>query len=264
MTTRTQPSLNFVTSVGENVISTFQYVKNFILILGVFLLSVPSILTPRHKITRQLFFKEFFKIGPGNLLLVATLSVLLGGGLTIISIVQFKNYGFHLYAVSAITIMLTRQVCPVLVAIVLLFNAGIKYTIKPYMSHADNKRELIEYYFVPLILVLGLVTPLLYTYAAAISISSGYLVSTYILGISPVNYADKVFATIDHANVTASLLKTLTFGVMIGLVTCHNNIKTLAKEYKPRQAVKYTLWQSIFLILLSNAVVEYMLIHTHL
>lgn len=252
--------LNAVTVLGEKLIGYFESSIKLISFSSLCVWRTPTLLLPSNSQARKQLFNKLFKFGPSNLRGITVLSLLVGAILSIFAITQFQAFGLHDNASSVVAILVSRQVCPILVAILLLVKSGVSNTAELRRADPQMKKQVIDMVIVPEVLALTVAAPLLLVYSIAISLWSSYFVGTYFFGLSAIMYIQKIFAAIERIDLVTAIIKTVSYGALIGFISAYYGLRIAENKIELSKAITSTLTRSIFAILIANIIIEYSLV----
>jgi len=249
-----------VTRLGETIIRTIESAIELISFSSLCVWRTPRLLLPSNSQARKQLFNHLFNYGPCNLRAITVLSLLFGAILSIFAITQFQVFGLHDNASSVVAILVSRQVCPLMVAILLLVKSGVTNTAELRRADPQIKRQTIDNEIVPEILALTVVAPLLLVYAITICLWSSYFVGTYFFKLSAIMYIQKSIAAVDKIDLIAASIKVISYGALIGFISAYYGFRIAENKMELSSAIISTLTRSIFAILIANIIIEYSLV----
>ena len=213
----------------------FQFVLDFFTELGslarFFKSAVVAIATPpyRKSITRR----QMDTLGVGALPIVCMTGLFTGLVLALQSIVELRNIGATSYIGRAIGTTVIRELGPVLTALMLAARSGsaiaaelasmsINEQIDALRAEgSDPIKKLVE----PRLLACAFMTPVLTMLCGMIAFAGGWIVAVHDIKITSYFYWDCVFEVLTPAFVWGGLIKALTFGILIGTISCYSGMR---------------------------------------
>ena len=140
----------------------------------------------------------------------------------------------EIYIASLVALSMTRELGPVLTALVVAARVGASITaeigtmkvteqIDALESMATNP---IKYLVVPRFLALAIMLPLLTIYADFVGMVGGLLVGVTKLHLDPYLYIKTTFDNLAFKDVFTGLLKSLVFAFIITIVACYQGMRT--------------------------------------
>ncbi len=193
---------------------------------------VMSAFLPPYK--RSITRRQMDAIGVGSLPIVALTGIFMGLVLAMQGIVELRNIGATSYIGRAIGTTVIRELGPVLSAMMVAARAGsaiaaelasmaIGEQIDALRAEgSDPIKKLVE----PRLVACTLAMPLLTMICDFVAFVGGWIIAVQIVQVSSFFYWDSVFEVLTPAFVWGGVLKSLTFGFVIGIVSCYCGIHT--------------------------------------
>ena len=191
-----------------------------------------SIFTPPYK--RTITRSQMDEIGVGSLPIVALTGLFMGLVSALQSIVELRSIGATSYIGRPLGTTIVRELGPVLSSMMVAARAGsaiaaelasmsINEQIDALRAEgSDPIKKLVE----PRLVACTLMTPLLTTLCDAIAFLGGWVIATQIVQVTSYFYWDSVLEVLTPAFIWGGLIKSLTFGFVIGVVACYSGMKT--------------------------------------
>jgi phospholipid/cholesterol/gamma-HCH transport system permease protein len=110
----------------------------------------------------------------------------------------------------------------------------------------------IQYLVVPRFLSLAIMLPLLTLYADILGIFGGWLICVYKLGISSTMYLRLSFDSLVYKDLTTGLIKTVSFGMIIALVSCFHGFNVKGGAEGVGDATRRAVVTSFILIITTD------------
>ncbi len=194
--------------------------------------------------------------------IIALLGFLIGLILAFQAIVQLSRFGVEGYVVNLVGTVLVTELSPLVTAVVLSGRTGSSFAAELSMMNAAEEVDAMvtlgfdtgRFLLVPKLLAMILILPGLTIIADACGIIGGGAVICSMLNVSAEEYVSKSFEIIEVVDLSQGLVKSVIFGIIIAMIGC---MKGLNAERNPQgigRATTSTVVTSIFLIVLSDAV----------
>lgn len=179
--------------------------------------------------------RQIYDIGVKSLSLTNLIAIFTGMVLALQFIVGLKRFGLQLYAGQVVGIAITRELGPVLTALMVAARVGsgiaaeigsmnVSEQILAIRAMGGNP---IAKLVVPRVLVTTLVTPILTIVAIAVGIFGGMIVSILEAGITARFYIDQIKRTVEVYDFMSGVGKTVFFGFFIGCIACYQGLGKL-------------------------------------
>jgi phospholipid/cholesterol/gamma-HCH transport system permease protein len=194
--------------------------------------AVLSAFSPPYK--RSITRRQMDEIGVGSLPIVTLTGLFMGLVLGLQSIVELRSVGATSYIGRPIGTTVIRELGPVLSSMMVAARSGsaiaaelasmvIGEQIDALRAEgSDPVKKLVE----PRLVACTLMTPVLTMICDLIAFIGGWMVATQVVQISSFFYWDSVLEVLTPAFVWGGLVKSLTFGFIIGVVACYAGMKT--------------------------------------
>ena len=189
---------------------------------------VTCLMTPPIRVRRLL--DEAFGVGVLSLLIVCLSGGVVGGVMALQGHVTLSRFGATGALGTLVSLTLIRELGPVLTALLVTGRAGsaIAAEIGAMVStqQLDGLRMMsvdpVHFVAAPKALAMVLVMPLLNALFIVCGLAGGYLVGVQLLGVDGGAYISSIEQTVTFADdVLGSLLKSLVFGILVGLVATY-------------------------------------------
>lgn len=218
---------NIVSYSGSIVFQFIRYVGELSLLLG---RTMYHIFTPPFKAYRIL--SQAKRVGPGSFLIAALVAFFIGMIMALQMAYQMIAMSAEIYIPSVVAVSLTRELVPVLTALIVAGRVGAGITaeigsmkvteqVDALVAFAVNP---VKYLVVPRFLGLVIMLPVLTVFADIIGIMGGFVICVYKLYISPTLYFSMVAEALTAKDIITGLIKTIFFGATIALVGCHQGL----------------------------------------
>ncbi len=228
---------------------------------GLFLLFVNTLyLSLTTKWRRRHIMGQMVKIGVTSLPLVFLTALFTGMVLALQSAYQLKNFNALSYTAGLVSLSITRELGPVLTAMVVGGRVGAAITaeigtmkvteqIDALVSLGTNP---VKYLAVPRLIAALFMLPLLTVYADFIGILGGYIVAVVKLGISSSLYIRDSFDVLVLKDVITGLIKSVAFGIIIAVVGCYQGFETKGGAEGVGRATTVSVVEALILIIASD------------
>jgi len=183
---------------------------------------------------RRQLSEQLYKIGVSSLPIVFLTAMFTGMVLALQSAYQMQRISAEMYIPSLVALSMTRELGPVLTALVVAGRVGASITAEIGTMRVTEQIDALEtlatnpikYLVVPRFLALLLMLPLLTIYADFIGMFGGYLVGVFKLHLSPSMYLNMTTTPLTLKDVYTGLLKSGVFAMIIATVGCYEGFRT--------------------------------------
>ncbi len=219
---------------GGIVFRFFRYLGEITLLLGQ---TIYLIFVPPFKGSRVLIQAK--RVGPGSFLISALVAFFIGMIMALQMAYQMTKLSAEIYIPNVIAVSLTRELAPVLTALIVAGRIGAGITAELGSMTVTEQVEALQafavnpvkYLVVPRFLALVLMLPVLTIFADLVGLVGGFIICVFKLSISPPLYFTMVVESLELKDIFTGLFKTIFFGAIIALVGCHQglNVKSGAE-----------------------------------
>jgi phospholipid/cholesterol/gamma-HCH transport system permease protein len=186
---------------------------------------------PPHK-GRQVL-EQMVKIGIDSLPIVFLTSLFTGMVLALQSAYQMQKMEAKLYIASLVALSITRELGPVLTALVVAGRIGASIAAELGTMKVTEQIDALEtlatnpikYLVVPRFIALFLMLPLLTIYADMVGIFGGYMIGVWRLNILSNLYWDMTWNPLKVKDIATGIIKAFAFGIIICIVACYEGMR---------------------------------------
>lgn len=212
---------------GTAVIRFVHYVGELTILLG---RTVYHAFTPPFKFDRVL--TQAKRIGPGSFLIASLVAFFIGMIMALQMAYLMLEMSAEIYIPSVVAVSLTRELAPVLTALIVAGRIGAGITAEigsmTVTEQVDALRAFavnpVKYLVVPRFLGLVIMLPVLTVFADLVGIMGGFVICVYKLFINPTLYFTMIAEALTVKDIVTGLTKTVFFGAIIALVGCHQGL----------------------------------------
>lgn len=245
----------FVQRVGKRSLELAEYLGGIGLLMGATLKS-PF----KNRIELKLIARQILDAGYKSLVLTNLIALFTGMVLALQFIVGLKRFGLELYSGQVVGVAITRELGPVLTALMVAARVGSGITAElGSMSVSEQILAIramggdpVTKLVFPRVLVTTLATPLLSVCAIFVGIFGGMIVTVLETGIGAIFYIDQVRRTVELYDFFSGIAKTFFFGFFIGAIACYRGINTTGGTKGVGTATTQTVVHSAITIFISD------------
>ncbi len=205
-------------------------------------------------------------IGVNSIPIVLITVAFSGMVLSLYSAQLFVKWGVGSYVGGGIGLSITREIAPVLTAVVVAARAGSAMAAEigsmKITEQIDALRALavspVEYLVVPRFLASVLMLPVLGVFGDIIGMAGAYFVAV-VNGVPSGSFLSSIEAMVTSRDITMGLIKTLFFGAVIAIVGCQQGLRTQGGATGVGRATTAAVVVSIVLIYILNFFLAYIM-----
>ncbi|HWB19019.1 MAG TPA: ABC transporter permease [Phycisphaerales bacterium] len=184
----------------------------------------------------RLLAPQFYAVGVQSVLVVAITGAFIGMILAIEMYDQFRTIGQEGKLGGVINISVVKQIGPVLAAVMVAGRVGgalaAELGTMRVTEQLDAMRAMaadpIAYLVVPRVVACVVMTPLLTIYSDMLGVWGAWLITVRLHGVSVFEYWEFTSQFVDWWEPTSGLIKSVFFGLSIGLISCYKGFNCSA------------------------------------
>jgi phospholipid/cholesterol/gamma-HCH transport system permease protein len=225
--------LSFVHHVGHVTVNVIDTLRLNVAYMGELItLIVKSFLHPRRLRWRDLTY-AIEQCGPNSLVIVALLGFIIGLIVSFQSAIPLAKFGGKIYIPAMVGIGLTREMGPLLVAIILGGRTASSFAAELGTMKVNQEIDALttmglspmRYLVLPRVLAVMLMAPLMNLFFILFGLFGSLLFMSSI-GYGPAIFFSKLDSAVSIGTLFGGLLKVTVFGVFIGGIGCMHGLRT--------------------------------------
>ncbi len=248
--------------IGQSAIHVGRLLSDTNLFLGQSLLSFWRFVRGKARLQRS-DIAEFIQVtGPQALPIVGIINVLMGVILAFMGAVQLQQFGAQIYVASLVALGQTREIAPMMTAIVMAGRTGAAYAAQLGTMQVNEEIDALktfgfspmDFLVLPRMLALALMFPLLVLYADALGIFGGYLIGVGILDLSTTEYIEQTRKSIDMGDIALGVVKGSVFGIIVAITGCMHGMQSGRSASAVGDATTKAVVSGIIAIIIMTAI----------
>jgi phospholipid/cholesterol/gamma-HCH transport system permease protein len=192
---------------------------------------------------------------------VVLVTFLIGMVLTYLFGMQAEKYGASIFVVDVVAIGASREIAPLLVAVIMAGRSGSAFTAQigtmRLTEEIDALRTLglspVQVLVLPRVAASVLALPLLVFVGDAAALAGAVAIADPLLDISPLTFIGRVDTQLAYRHVAVGLAKGAVFGATIALIACRAGMKVRRDARSIGASTTSTVVQSIVAVILLDA-----------
>jgi len=215
-----------------------------------------------RRVRRGATWIEAVRIGVDAFWIVGLISFLIGVVVGLQSAAQLRQFGASLYVADLIAISMTREMGPLMTAIIIAGRSGAAIAAEAatmqVSQEVDALRTMglnpVRYIIVPKFLAMTLTLPCLTIFASALGIAGGFMVALFYLDIGVQTYWTQAVKAIDLADVLLGFVKSVAFAWIIVLLAAHRGFSAQGGAESVGRVTTTAVVSSIFWVIIADAI----------
>ena len=251
---------SFLEDLGKASVEALQNFVLFLHFLGETFAKFFYFLKPKNFRYKEMVY-HIYTSGVGALFIIALTSFLVGMVVAYQASVQLHKFGADIFIVDTIGISVTRELAPLITAIVVAGRSGSSYTAEIGAMKITEEINAMKsmgfdvYAFLvwPRIFALVISLPLLTFFADIVGIYGGLIASKFELGISFSQFVERLYEVLKVKHYILGLIKTPVFAATIALIGCFRGFLVSDNTQSIGLQTTASVVNSIFLVIAFDA-----------
>lgn len=261
---------DFFENLGKKIVESFTLLVQFLNFIGLIIYTCFKTLLNPKKLRFRAFLYHVENSAINALLIIMLTSLLVGVVLAYQAAYQLAQFGANIYIVDLMGISATRELAPLISAIVIAGRSASSYTAQIGVMKLTDEIDAMktmgfkesEFIILPRVLALALAMPLVVIVADILSIIGGIVVAWFSLEISASEFMGRFKEAVELRHIIIGLIKAPIFGFLIASIACFRGFfvqKTTESigVYTTKSVVNAIFWviafDAIFSVFLTKA-----------
>jgi phospholipid/cholesterol/gamma-HCH transport system permease protein len=252
----------FVDSVGRNTIGMLAYLGGLARIGGkaAWFTFIGPFRGQPLRIERAIH--QAMAVGVEALPILSLITFFMGVILALQGAYELRKFGALQYVASAVAISMTRELGPLMTAIVVIGRSGSAFAAEIGTMKVTEEIDALEtmalnpvnFLVTPKFLAMVIMMPCLTTWADMMGVLGGSLFGISAAGFTFSSYIRATLDALYMSDVITGLIKSVMFGVVITAVGCHEGFATGAGAEEVGRSTTAAVVMSIFLVVVVDLV----------
>ncbi|MFT6924795.1 MAG: phospholipid/cholesterol/gamma-HCH transport system permease protein [Psychromonas sp.] len=253
--------LNPFSHIGKSVADFCQDINDFLTFIGENSAALLTSIQHPSSIRYASIVKNIEEAGVRALPIIALTSCLIGVVITYQGALQLQKFGANIFIVDMIGISVTRELAPLITAIVVAGRTGSSYTAQLGAMTITEEISAMRtmgfephrFLVLPRIIALMIAMPLLILFADIIGIAGGMVVSNIHLNISYAEFIHRLQNVLDIKHLWIGLLKGPFFAWLIAVTGCFRGFQVGSNTESLGRYTTISVVNAIFLVIACDA-----------
>jgi phospholipid/cholesterol/gamma-HCH transport system permease protein len=248
-------------NVGRAASDVASLLAGHVNFLGQSVAALATALVQPHRLRVKELTAQFEQICLNAIPVVALVSALIGVVFAYLMGMQAEKYGANIFVVDGVAIGMTRELAPMLVAVIIAGRSGAAFTAQlgtmKLTEETDAIRTLglspMAVLVVPRILALMVAMPLLTFVGNVASIGGAMAVAQSMLDITPTTFIERLHTALRPRHFIIGLAKAPVFALFIAVIACRMGMTVSRDTRAIGVSTTSTVVQSIVAVILLDA-----------
>jgi phospholipid/cholesterol/gamma-HCH transport system permease protein len=260
------PPASLPARVGSRALQAWDAWLEALDFAGAVALGLARLLLGRSRLRWRDFWVVVQTNASGALPIVTLIALLVGVIIAFLGVVVLKRFGAGYYVSYLVGYGMLREMGALMTGIIMAGRTGAAFAaelgsmkiteeIDAYTTFGISP---IDHLVLPRVLGLFLMMPLLVIYANFVGIGGGMLVAVTLLDLTPTQFMGGLLSAVTLPDAVLGVFKATVFGVIIGMAGCMKGLQTGSDASAVGRAATSAVVLGITLIIVANAVVDWL------
>jgi phospholipid/cholesterol/gamma-HCH transport system permease protein len=175
--------------------------------------------------------------------------------------VQLEKFGANIFIVDMVSISMTRELAPLITAIVVAGRTGSAFTAQLGVMHITEEIPAMrtmgfdpqQYLVLPRMVALMITLPLLVVFADIVGLLASMFISNIQLNLSYMEFTHRLQSVLDMKHVIIGLIKAPIFAWLIALVGCFRGFQVERNTESIGRYTTLSVVNAVFLVIACDA-----------
>ncbi len=177
------------------------------------------------------------------------------------SIAQLRPYGGEDFTINLVAVSVLREVAVLITAIMVAGRSGSAFTAEIGVMKSREEIDALnvmgidpmQVLVVPRLIALVIALPLLTFFADVMGLLGGAVISHALLGVSPLQFLDRVHKAVDVHDLLVGLVKAPVFAFFIAIIGCMHGLRVKGSAESIGTETTSAVVKAIFVVLMLDA-----------
>lgn len=252
---------NIFANIGKATMSVLKDIQDFITFLGhLFLTSFNIVRRPKDFRYKEIVY-HIHQSGLNALIIIGLTAFLVGMVIAYQGSVQLAKFGADMFIVDTVAISITRELGPMITAIVIAGRSGSAYTAEIGAMKITEEIAAMRtmgfdpyaFLVLPRVIALMIALPLLIFFADIMGILGGMFAAKMQLGISMTQFIDRLYEVLEVKHYLLGMIKGPIFAFIIATIGCFRGFQVSNNTESIGLQTTASVVNGIFLVIAFDA-----------
>jgi phospholipid/cholesterol/gamma-HCH transport system permease protein len=256
---------SFLEKIADKTVQIIESIRSLLNFLGEIAISFGHLFTAKAYFRRDDFIYIVQKCGSSALWLVSLISILVGVILAFIGAIQLKLFGAQIFIADIVGIAMVRVMGAVMTGVIMSGRTGASFAAELGLMQTNEEIDAlktlgispVEFLVMPRVLALVIMMPLLTIYADLMGILGGFMISTGVLGLNPIEYWNHTRDAVKLGHLWVGLVHSFVFGIIIAVAGCLRGIRSQRSASGIGEATTSAVVTAITSIVIATAIITF-------
>ena len=205
--------------------------------------------------------RQIDETGINALAIIGLMAVMISVVIGYQGVAQLRPYGGEDFTINLVAVSVLREMGVLITAIMVAGRSGSAFTAEIGVMKAREEIDALnvmgldpmEMLVVPRLIGLVITLPLLTFFSDIMGLIGGGVIAQSLLGVSPLQYLDRVHHAVDGSDLFVGLVKAPIFAFFIGVIGCMHGLRVRGSAESVGNETTRAVVKSIFLVIVLDA-----------
>lgn len=252
---------NILEKIGESSFQIYRDIQAFMTFSGhLFYALFYTFINPKRMRLKETVY-HIHQSGLNALIIIGLTSFLVGMVISYQGSVQLAKFGADIFIVDTVAISMTRELAPLITAIVIAGRSGSAYTAEIGVMKITEEISAMRtmgfdpytFLVLPRVIALVVVLPLLIFFADIMGIIGGMVAAAMELNISMVQFSNRVYEVLEVKHYILGMIKGPAFAFIIAAIGCFRGLQVSNNTESIGHHTTASVVNAIFLVIACDA-----------
>lgn len=248
--------MSVTATVGQATIDGLAYLGDLTLLTGRSLraLAIAPVQGKRFRAGRAIH--QAMVVGVGALPILSLISFFIGLIMALQSAYELEKLGAIAFVADAVAISLTRELAPLITAIVVIGRSGSAFAAEIGSMKVNEELDALEimaldpvdFLVAPKMLAMAVMLPCLTTWSDFMGVLGGATFGVSAAGFTLGSYMQATLHALESRDIVTGLIKSVMFGIVITAVGCHEGLSAGMGAEQVGRSTTSAVVKSIFMV----------------
>ena len=230
------------------------------LLAAMFLIGQVIIHLCKGKIHRRNTLEQMATVGPDSLFIALVTAIFVGAVFTIQVAREFINFGAGNAVGGVLAVALTRELSPVLTAVVLAGRVGSAFAAEIGTMRVTEqidallmlKTDPVDYLVIPRVIACCIMLPILTLLSLVTGMVGGLVIAANMYNLSDTQFIDSARKFLGMWDIISAMLKAVCFGLLVAVIGCNWGLTTTGGAKGVGQSTTTAVVTALLIIFIAN------------
>ncbi|PYM41803.1 MAG: ABC transporter permease, partial [Candidatus Rokuibacteriota bacterium] len=251
----------FIIGLGRGADEAWHDTGDVITFIGRAASAVGNVLIHPRSLRLPAISRQIEETGVNALPIIGLMAVMISIVIGYQGVAQLRPYGGEDFTINLVAVSMLREMGVLITAIMVAGRSGSAFAAEIGVMKARDEIDALNVMgmnpmallVVPRVIGLVITLPLLTFFSDVMGLVGGALISQVQLGVSPVQYVDRVHHALDASDLFVGLFKAPVFGFLIAVIGCMHGLRVRGSADSVGRETTRAVVKTIFVVIVLDA-----------